>query len=469
MDIAFAIQSYRSDALPVSAQRCVNAYAEAQVRGSKKPVVVFGFPGIPTFATVGRGPIRGVFEMNGVVYVVSGTEFYSVSSAGAATLLGTALTGSAPVSMDGNGTQVIVVNGSLGYTYTVASATFAQIADGQFNAASTVTFIDSYFVLDWSGTNKFFISDLLDGTSYAALMFASAESSPDRVLSVINNGGVLLIFGEKTIEAWNHTGAISFPFQRFEGQTVARGILAPLARVVEDSAAFFLGNDRVFYRLAGTQPTRLSTHAIEKEWETYTTVSDAFCFTVPYGGHKFIYVTFPSEGKTWGVDIATQLWHERISWDASGAEAKWRINCAVAAYNKILVGDANSGKIGYLDPATHTEFGDPVRFILVAPSVSNGGKMGFMPMFEADMDVGVGITTGQGSDPQAMLDWSDDGGKTWVSPQLWRTMGALGNYQTRLQWDGLGSFYQRTLRLQVSDPVKRVLIAARCPGLEWEA
>jgi hypothetical protein len=48
-------------------------------------------------------------------------------------------------------------------------------------------------------------------------------------------------------------------------------------------------------------------------------------------------------------------------------------------------------------------------------------------------------------------------------------MGAIGNYQTRLQWHELGSFYQRNLRLEISDPVKRVVIAARCPGLDWEA
>ena len=132
------------------------------------------------------------------------------------------------------------------------------------------------------------------------------------------------------------------------------------------------------------------------------------------------------------------------------------------------MGEANPGQIGLLDPDVHPEFGDPIRMILVAPPIHGDGRMGFMPMFEIDMKSGVGVTTGQGSDPQVMLDWSDDGGETWVSPQIWRSMGALGNHQTRIQWDQLGSFYQRTLRLVISDPVQRVLIAARCPGLEYE-
>lgn len=468
MDIRFAVNSYRSDSLPVSAQRLVNAYAELQPKDARTPVSVHGFPGIATWTTAGNGPIRGLFEMHGVVYCVSGSEFYSIDSDGVATLVGTGITQNNVVSMAGNDLEVLVVNGTAnGWGYVVASDSFAQIADADFNSCATVTFIDGYFVFDWLNTNKFFHSGLLDGTAYDALDFASAESSHDRVLSVLNNQGILLIFGEKTLEVWNHTGAQDFVFQRYDGHIPERGILAALARAIIDNSTFFLGNDRVFYRLNGLRPVRLSTHAIEKEWEGYATVSDAFCFPVEYGGHKFVYVTFPTESKTWGFDVASGLWHERLSWDPNGIEVKWRANCALKAFSKTLIGDANSNKIGYLDKATHTEFGDPIRTILTAPPIHRNGRMGFMPKFEATFETGVGATTGQGSDPQVMLDWSDDGGETW-GPEFWQTLGAKGVRNTRVQWDRLGSFYQRTLRLQISDPVKRVLLSARCPGLHFE-
>lgn len=469
MDIRFATQSYKSDALAISAQRCVNAYCEIQPKDAKSKITVHGFPGADTFATAGDGPIRGFHLMGGILYVVSGTEFFSVTEAGVVTPLGTDITGLNPVSIAGNGLQIVIVNGTaLGWTYTVSGSVFAQIADSDFQGGNTVAFMDGYFIFDWPGTNKFFISGLLDGTAYDALDFASAESSPDRVLSVLNNQGILLVFGEKTIEPWDHTGAVAFPFQRWEGGIPQRGLSAALAVTIEDNSAWFLGDDHSFYRLNGIQPIRVSTHAIEKEWETYDTVDDAFCFPIIWGGHKFIYITFPTEGKTFGYDIATELWHERISWDPTGDEAKWRANCSVHAYQKTMIGDANSGKIGFFDRAIHTEFGDPVRMILVAPPIHGDGLLGTMPLFEIDMKTGVGIASGQGSDPQVMLDWSDDGGETWVSPQLWRTMGAIGAHSTRIQWDQLGEFYQRTLRLEISDPVQRVLIAARCPGLEFE-
>ena len=57
-----------------------------------------------------------------------------------------------------------------------------------------------------------------------------------------------------------------------------------------------------------------------------------------------------------------------------------------------------------------------------------------------------------------MLDWSDDGARTWSALRLWRSMGRQGAYRTRLRWLKLGQARQRVLRLQVTDPVRRNLI-----------
>ncbi len=69
-------------------------------------------------------------------------------------------------------------------------------------------------------------------------------------------------------------------------------------------------------------------------------------------------------------------------------------------------------------------------------------------------DVGVGLTSGQGSDPQIMLDYSDDGGITWLSLPN-RSLGPIGQYGVQVHWDGLGSSLKpRVFRAAVSDPVK---------------
>lgn len=468
MEIQFAVQSYKSNSLPISSQRCVNAYAETQPRSAKTRTAVFGAPGVSLFATCGNGPIRGGIEVSGTAYFVSGNELWTVDTDGNAQLRGSGIAGLNQVAIDASDEEIVIVNGTNGYVYDIAAATLAQISDGDFNAANTVTVVNSLFVYDWKNTNKFFVSEVLDAGNIDALKFASAESSPDGVVAVRNRNGLLMVFGAKTIEPWDHTGASDFPFSRIKGGTIDRGITAPLAIVNEDSSLFFLGNDKVFYRLNGLQLIRISTHALEKEWQGYETTADAFCFKVPIDGHKFIYLTFPTENTTWGYDIATGLWHERVSWDATGMEVRWRVNCAVEAYNKILVGDQRSGRIGTLDPAIYTEFGDPIVMTLVSPPVFQDGRFMAVPCFELDMETGVGLTTGQGSDPKVMLEYSTDGGRSYTDPQHWRTMGKIGATQTRLQWRELGSGYHYTFRLSISDPVKRVVHGCRLPGFYGE-
>src|SRR3990167_10734685 len=117
MDILFSTQSNVSPSSAISSQRCVNAYAEAQPPDAKTPVAVFGNPGISPFAAIGTGPIRGMYEMKGIAYCLSGATFWSFDSSGTPTNRGSGVSvaGTDVVSMDGNGLQIVVTNGTKGY------------------------------------------------------------------------------------------------------------------------------------------------------------------------------------------------------------------------------------------------------------------------------------------------------------------------------------------------------------------
>lgn len=456
----FATQSYKSRALPVSSQRVVNMFVEAQPQGAKSSPVLFAHPGLVSFAMCGNGPIRGMNVMNDQLFVVSAQSLYQVSSTGAATVLGFGITGSTPVSMSNNGTQVCIVNGANGYIYSTAGG-FQLISDANFHAAKTVTFFDNFFVFDWAGTNQYFISHTLDGTTYDALDFASAEVNPDFVIGLVNQQENLLIFGEQTIETWYDSGDVNFPFNRYDGATIERGCAAALTIIKEDNSVFFLGNDGIFYRLNGVIPVRISTHAIEAAWAAYPTLSDAFCFVYTWQGHKFLHVTFLAGNATWVYDIANNLWHEKVSFTSNYSSLqRWRGNASANCYGKVLIGDAFSGTIGTLTNDVFTEYGNPMQCYLVGPITHSDRKRVFMDRFELDIENGVGTTTGQGSDPKIMLDYSDDGGRNFKSPQVWNTMGALGAYGTRLRWLRLGQSRNRVIRVTVSDPVRRTIIAS---------
>jgi hypothetical protein len=70
-----------------------------------------------------------------------------------------------------------------------------------------------------------------------------------------------------------------------------------------------------------------------------------------------------------------------------------------------------------------------------------------------DMETGMGKATGQGINPQAMLRYSNDGGRTWSS-ELWLSAGAQGQYRTRMKWSRLGMARDRVYELYCSDPVR---------------
>jgi hypothetical protein len=158
----------------VSSQRCVNYYAEKEPPDAKTDVSVLGVPGIVAWVTAGTA-CRGFNVMNNVLYIVSGSSLYSVDTTLMPVLLGSGIVGQSFVPMADNGIQVILMaNGEAGFVYNSQTNVFVQITDPNFFPSNTVTFFDEYFLLVKNGTNEWFFSNILDGTTYNALDFESA-------------------------------------------------------------------------------------------------------------------------------------------------------------------------------------------------------------------------------------------------------------------------------------------------------
>ena len=467
--ILFAIESAESRSLPLSAQRLVNLFTEKQDQTAKAQTPLFGAPGMAAFTAAGRGPIRGAWVMNDVLYVVSNWDLYQVDADGTGTLLGSGIKGSGVVSMSDNGSQLCIVNGpggggwiyALNDNNSLGQAGFIQIENENFYAANTVTFFDGYFVFDRAGTNEYFLSGLYDGTSYNGLDFASAEASPDFVVATIQNLQLLFIFCEKHIELWYDAGAQNFPFQRYAGGVINYGCVSPHTILLQDGAVFFLGEDKVFYRLQANFPIRVSTHPIEHIIAQDPDLTQASCCTYTTEGHKFVVLTLPASQRTLVFDISTGRWHERESLNESAVSLKrWRANCAVRAYGETYLGDAFNGNINKLDWTVYTELGNTIRGVAYSPPYHQDRKYIFINKFELDIQAGVGLTDGHGSDPQIMLSWSTDGARTFKPLQRWRSMGKIGEYAKRLRWLRLGKGRQFVFMVEVTDPVPRVLMAA---------
>lgn len=465
VQIPFAVQTYVSRSLPLSAQRCVNFYAEPQpdTAQAKSRVAVFGAPGIVAWVTVGTGPIRAMHPLDGLLYVVSGRSLYSIDEALTVTFLGTGIAiGNNPVSVDDNGVEITIVDGTNGFTFNTDTSVFAQISDVHFYSANVVTYIDSYMMLDRAGTNQFFSSDSLAASSYDPLFFASAESQSDRVLAPINHLQQLIIAGETNMEIWFLAGGNGFPYARYQGAAIQVGMCGPMAWTKLKEHLFFLGGDRVAYKLVGAVQQRISNHGIEHMIRRFGNISDAYLFSLTWEGHDFVYYTFPTANVTLCFDATTGLWHERESWDnANVSLGRWRGQCYADIFSKQLIGDAFSNQIGYLTDEVYTEYGNTIYSMAISPPIFNDGERQFMGPLQITVEGGVGVAdaAAQGHDPQMRLYVSDDGGRTWTELKR-KSLGKLGAYKTRAKWPSMGSFFERMFKLEITDPVKRTIISA---------
>lgn len=455
MRLPFATQSYSHRSLPVSAQRLINLFPEAQPPTAKAQVVLLPSPGLRQFADLGQGPIRGMRVMGADLYCVAGNAAFRVTADGGFANLG-AIPGNGPVALDADGENLAIVISGTGEGYTINRTTnlITQITDPDWQAARGVCVIDGYFAFAKRNSTEFFLSAINDPISFNALDFASAEGAPDTIVTPARVGRDLWLFGERTIEIWSNVGATDFPFLRVSGGFISRGTAAEFSVATRVGTVIWLGDDRVVYVAEGVTPRRISTHAVEQAIAGYTDVSDAVGYICEQEGHAFYVLSFSNAGDTWVYDFATGGWHERESENVN----TWRALTGVPFAGGFVAGDAVDGHLWIVDPTYGYEGEAQIIRVATGTSFHGEGKRVFFSRLAAEFEAGVGLVTGQGSNPTAWLSWSDDGGRTW-SNEAAASLGKAGKYRARLEWRRLGAARERVFRLQWSDPVYTSLMA----------
>lgn len=452
--VPFGLHAYEDRSRPVNAQRLVNLFSSAQPPDSKNNPVLYPTPGQVLFVTVGNGPIHGMHVMGNVLYVVSGTELYSVTTAGTTTLLGTIL-GNARCSMEDNRFQVCIVNGSYGYIYDPLTG-LSRITDPAFFPTNLVGYLQGRFLFPKTGSNEFFGSNYQDGTTYDAFDIQLLLNDPSDAIGLIVDHGEAWIFTEYNIEVWiyNYNEA-SFPFNRVDGAVIEQGCAAPHSLAKIENTFYWLSSELGVYQARGYQPHRISTTAIERQIRSYETVSDAFAIAFVEEGQYFYEITFPSANESWRFNINTGLWHQ----PQTGSSGRYCANAHAEFNNKNYIGDYRNGNIYELSFEAFNDNGATIYRTATSPHIHSQRLRAAMDVLEINVEAGVGLTTGQGSDPQIMMRYSDDGGFNW-SNQRWINMGEIGQYTKRVRFHNLGMFYQRMFEVTLTDAVKPIIIDA---------
>jgi hypothetical protein len=472
--------AYKSRSSNFDAQRCLNLFPSiADNPHAKSQMMLIGTPGLKLYADLtpsGGNIIRGMLVFNtDSLYIVTGNQVYFKTASTAAVLIGTIIYGSTPVSMATNGTTIFFVTGNEGYSINTTTNVVTQYIDPSFTGANKVAFVDGSFIFNQPGTGKFWAMNPYSLT-LNPLYFATAEGSPDRLLSLIVDHREIWLFGSETTEVWANTGdALGFPFSRIGGAFIEQGIAAIHSAAKMDNSVFWLAaNERgqgLVYRARGFTPERISTAAIEFEFTKYSTIADAVAYTYLQEGHNFYVLNFPTAQKTWVFDSTTELWHERSWRNSNGVFGRHRGNCHAYFDRKNLVGDWELGRIYELDLDTYTDNGDPIVRTRAAPHIAVELQRLSHRTLHIDMEAGVGLQNAfpnngfltVGFDPQASLRWSDDGAHTWSSRRE-APIGKLGKYKQRVRWTRLGQSRDRVYEVTITDPIKVIIMGAMLNG-----
>ena len=426
--VPLGLTSYRRRGARTAEVALVNMLVEKDPTNQIDGLLRFQRPGLASWATVGDGPIRGIFRRLGVLsslyYVVSGTSLYSVTTAGVSTLLGS-ITGTDLVSIDGSASRLIVVSEGVAYSWDGTSLTTITVPDIDSVASpiSCVVYINGYFILPVLDSQHFFWLAPGD-TNPDALNFASAENSPDNIIVASRLQDEIWFFGSQTTEVFQLTGDSDAPFQPIGGRLYERGCANKDALATLDNTLFFIGNDLIAYR-CDTTPIRISDHSMEERLRV-AGANNLRAWAFEIDGHTLYSVRCANVG-TFVYDVENQNWLRFKSY----SQDYWRAHLGVQVSGDLVIaGDDTNGTLWQLDQARSNDNGDPLERELTG-GVTVLGKPQKCRDVSLAVPVGWSDIVGPATNPKVSLRYSDDGGNIWSS-WLELALGLQGQYITEV-------------------------------------
>ena len=494
--------SYVSESKYAAVERTDNWYLEVvEVPEEKKTRKVL-YPR-PRLASYGINPpqvsgrARGLLTFNNFAWGVNGTSFYVLQADGSQIAFGTVIDDGNPVTMCANSSATYSGNGqiaiaSAGNLYIYSGGVFSEIPNDGINffGASSVTFLDGYFIVVTPDSSQFQISALNDGTTWDGADVAILEGQADGLVNAISDKEYLYLIGGLggggRTELWYNSGNALFPFTIEQGAFMEVGI-GPMYSLCQGdpesstNCVYWVAQSArgggSAWKVVGLNPQRISTYAVESQWAKYSTISDCICYSLRWQGHMLVRYIFPTADKSWQYDatVSAQLgypcWSVLTFTDANGLPHATLERCHAYQYGRHIVssGGAEGGPgvayqlaraddgSAYYDadnPGADPPFvGFPIIRRRTCPHLFNGNKRDIYNMLDLGMEFGAGLDGGvQGSNPQVVVTMSRDGGKNFGTERV-HSMGRLGEFAELIRFYRWGQARDCVYDIQVSDPV----------------
>lgn len=467
-----------SQSVIADAEDTINLYVERLGRDAESPRALFPTPGFSQWSQTAYVGTRGAIVAKGRLFKVIGGQLCEFDTNGVVTYRGA-------VGIDANPAQLIY-NGQLGdqlgiasggniYSYNLTTNTLALQLTGE---GTMIAYAAGFGLAFNINTGKVRLSKLNDLTTWPADTFfqRSLFADPYQAMFVDTNNLVWLI-GTDTFEVRYNSGVGTQPFVPLSGLVGRYGIAAPFAFGLSGAGNMWLAKNPEgigeFVTTRGGMPQPVNSYAFSTSFATYlrtAKIDNAEVVTYQAEGHTFATISFPSVPASHTYDATTDSWARRGQWNAMlGRFDLWAPRTHVYYSGKHLVGDRTTSKVFEMDTRFTTEIdGSGMVRERTTPGLINEHKRVPIDSLELLMDVGLGTASGQGSDPQAILRVSDDGGRTFGN-ELRAGIGRMGEFRRRVLWNRLGAKAHTVLRVRFSDPAPSRIVDAFVNGAEQVA
>jgi hypothetical protein len=333
-------------------------------------------------------------------------------------------------------------------------------AAGFPNGCKTVTFSGGYFVVESPNTQQFFVSGLFDATTWSALSFASASQYSDNLVAVDQLVGNLVLYSNRHTEFWQNVGSTPQPYAPILSATNEYGLGAIYSRAhVNGTICFLAQSPQGIAQVCqnnGYNVTVISTPDLDYIISQFQTYADAVALSYMTDGHAMYQITFPTANRSFIWDASTTVWSEVQTGVSKGWAARHQGQFSAYAGGATYISDYQNGNIYTLSSTAYTDNGAIIpREITTRHALDNHNRFTVDEIY-LDMETGVGLTAGQGSNPLIMLEVSQDNGHTFSTPRN-LTIGQLGKYKNRIIARRFGTARDFVFRFRMTDPVKFVI------------
>jgi len=211
------------------------------------------------------------------------------------------------------------VAGRRGYCFTLATNTWVDVSDQLAGQPIVVDYGDAYFIVKFADSNKFQISQILDGTVWPGIQVNETSVFPENIRTLIVSHRELWIVGDRHMQPYQNTGTDEI-YDPIPGTLVEKGGGCAFGIDRVDNTVFWVSEDergaRECWRASGYTPQRISTHAVEvwlSQWPQ-ADFENLTSYSYQDGGHEFWVLYVPNSDASFVYDVAENLWHKRAEW-----------------------------------------------------------------------------------------------------------------------------------------------------------